>query len=113
VGRQLSDIDTNAASSEQLLDFIGTGQDVYLTIDVDVLSRRELLSTGYPADIGISFARLLEIVSMTIKHNTIIGIDIMELGTPDGLSPQQAISDAQKIAILLLRIIQDLSQKLC
>jgi len=55
-------------------------QNVYLTIDVDVINYNYMSHTGFPSATGISIEHFIKIIRYLCIHNNIIGIDIMEFG---------------------------------
>ncbi|MGC8710518.1 MAG: agmatinase [Candidatus Micrarchaeia archaeon] len=56
-----------------------TSNNVYLTIDLDVLDPSEMPSVGTPEPGGVSFSNLLKIIKIIGKRKSISGIDIVEL----------------------------------
>lgn len=89
---------------ELLLDSIGTGQDIYLSIDLDVLSDTEMRSTPYPSSTGLTFTRLVELIRLIGGANRIIGADIVEFSAPRDDRRAQTLSDAARAAALLLEL---------
>jgi arginase family enzyme len=84
---------------------IGKDQDIYLTIDVDVIARSEMQSTGYPSDIGLSLARIIEIIRLIAAENRIVGCDLVEFGAPADDRRQTTLSDASRASTLLLELM--------
>lgn len=84
---------------------VGKDQDIYLTVDVDVLVRSEMQSTGYPSDFGLSLARIIEIIRLIAAENRIVGCDLVEFGAPADDRRQTTLSDAARASILLLELM--------
>lgn len=87
-----------------VLDTIGVGQDIYLSIDLDVLADTEMRSTPYPSSTGLSLTRLIELVKLIAGANRIIGADIVEFSAPRDDRRAQTLSDAARAAALLLEL---------
>jgi arginase family enzyme len=79
-GRKITDLQAQTLSNKELSELLPSNEKVYISIDVDVLSWIAVSNTGYPAAFGISFPRLLDILSILIRKNRIIGLDLMEFG---------------------------------
>lgn len=80
VGSRISNIEIYKSPIEQICTKLPKGEDIYISIDVDVLNLIYINSTGYPAPTGISFKDFMILISYLCQHNTIIGVDIMEFG---------------------------------
>lgn len=92
-------------NDEFVMNAVGRGQDVYLTIDVDVLGRAEMLSTAYPSDTGLPLARVIELVGLIAAENRIVGGDLVEFGAPAHDRRKATLSDAGRASALLLELI--------
>lgn len=55
-------------------------QNIYLTIDIDVINCKYMFQTGFPSATGISIEDFVKIIRYLCQHNNIIGVDIMEFG---------------------------------
>jgi arginase family enzyme len=58
-------------------------EDVYLTIDVDVLNSFYVSQTGFPSPTGLNQQQFLTILKKICLQNNIIGVDLMEFGSSD------------------------------
>ena len=56
-----------------------TSEDIYLTIDFDVINPREMPSVGTPEPDGIDFYDLKEILKGVLEHKRVLGMDFVEL----------------------------------
>lgn len=110
VGVQVSDLEIADLSDEDLQRLIGGGDDVYLTIDVDVLERSAMASTGFPADVGVSFIRLLKILKVICRTNRIVGVDVMEFGVPEAQRGTGTYSDAYRALLIIAQLLNDLAR---
>ncbi len=61
------------------------GRRVYITLDVDGLDPAIIPATGTPEPDGLTWQQTLEILRLTAKFSTIIGIDCVELAPVTGL----------------------------
>ncbi|HUY70555.1 MAG TPA: agmatinase [Candidatus Baltobacteraceae bacterium] len=61
-----------------------TEDNIYLTIDLDVLDSSEMPSTGTPEPDGMRFHELKEILRAVLKKKKVIGMDIVELNPIPG-----------------------------
>lgn len=58
---------------------IPRGQRCYLSIDIDVVDPAFAPGTGTPVPLGMTPTVLLDLLGAIIEHNTIVGIDLVEL----------------------------------
>ena len=61
------------------------GREVYLTIDVDGLDPSVIPATGTPEPNGLSWQQVVDIVRVTTRHASVVGMDIVELAPRAGL----------------------------
>jgi len=100
--QRVSDIELTSKSRQEVLEILPKGERVYLSVDVDVLPRYTVGDTGYSAAIGIPLHRLLDVVAGIIRHNEILGIDMMEFGSA---GTQSRHGGSEIAAHLLLRLV--------
>ncbi|MGC8687710.1 MAG: agmatinase [Candidatus Micrarchaeia archaeon] len=62
-----------------------TGQNVYVTIDLDVLDPSEMPSVGTPEPDGMKYSMLVEILRGLLKSKKLVGMDVVELNPIPGL----------------------------
>lgn len=60
--------------------------DVYITLDLDVLDPSIMPSTGTPEPGGLSWYSLISYLSYVFQHKNVVGFDIVELAPIEGLS---------------------------
>lgn len=82
--QEFSELITNffilSSEDNEIYDRLPIDQDVYLTIDIDVINYQHMFQTGFPSATGISVESLIKILRYLCKHNNVIGVDIMEFG---------------------------------
>lgn len=66
-----------AGKAEKLLK--GLGDDVYVTIDIDVFDPSVMPSTGTPEPGGLGWYEVLEILSAVAAKKNVVGFDLVEL----------------------------------
>jgi agmatinase len=76
------DLTSNAASIDQIVDSLS--EDVYITIDVDVLDPSIMPATGTPEPDGMSWRQILDIVESVALRKHIVGFDLMEFCPAEG-----------------------------
>jgi agmatinase len=94
----MSYLASNKATVNQILDSLG--QDVYITIDVDVLDPSIMPAVGTPEPDGMSWRQVLDIVERVALHKHIVGFDLMEFCPMEGPS-----SCAYLLAKLVYKLI--------
>jgi arginase family enzyme len=105
VGRQIAFSAPEIDDPEAFLAVVGTGSDIYLTIDVDVLDSAEMSATGYPAVVGLSMRRLLRLIDLVARHNTLIGFDVVEFAAERGDRTATTLADAHRAAFIVLHLL--------
>jgi agmatinase len=78
----MSDLVSNAASVDWIVESLT--QDVYVTIDVDVLDPSIMPAVGTPEPDGMSWRQLLDIVQSVTIHKHVVGFDLMEFCPGEG-----------------------------
>jgi agmatinase len=73
------------------------GKRVYLSIDVDVFDPSIVSGTSSPEVDGLTYRQVAALIRETAAHNTIVGIDCMEL------SP--ALDSSQLSALVVARLL--------
>jgi agmatinase len=76
------DLALNTAAVDQILDSLS--QDVYLTIDVDVLDPSIMPAVGTPEPDGMSWRQILDMVQSVGLHKHLVGFDLMEFCPSEG-----------------------------
>jgi agmatinase len=59
-------------------------EDVYVTIDVDVLDPSIMPAVGTPEPDGMSWRQILDIMESVAHHKHVVGFDLMEFCPPEG-----------------------------
>jgi agmatinase len=78
----MSDLESNTASIDRLMDSLS--EDVYVTIDVDVLDPSIMPAVGTPEPDGMSWRQILDITESVALHKHIVGFDLMEFCPGEG-----------------------------
>jgi agmatinase len=78
----MSDLALNTASIDQIVDSLS--EDVYVTIDVDVLDPSIMPAVGTPEPDGMSWRQVLDIIESVALHKHVVGFDLMEFCPGEG-----------------------------
>jgi len=78
----MSDLASNTASIDQIVDSLS--EDVYITIDVDVLDPSIMPAVGTPEPDGMSWRQVLDIIESVTLHKHVVGFDLMEFCPGEG-----------------------------
>jgi agmatinase len=73
---------SNTASIDKIMDSLS--EDVYVTIDVDVLDPSVMPAVGTPEPDGMSWRQVLNIVESVMLHKHVVGFDLMEFCPAEG-----------------------------
>jgi len=106
IGKQITDIEILLGNMVGVLEKLPKNQDVYITLDVDVLSSFYMNLTGYPAAVGIGIRDLLQLINNVCKNNNLIGVDIMEFGQSNKHDIHQ--QNANLIITIILEILKNI-----
>jgi len=96
-GHTLVHADSVAADGSLGTHTLPRGKSVYLSIDVDVFDPSIVSGTSSPEVDGLTYRQVAALIRETAAHNTIIGIDCMEL------SP--ALDSSQLSALVVARLL--------
>jgi agmatinase len=88
--------------SEDYIEKLPKSKEIYLTIDVDILSSVFMPVTGFPAGLGIYPDKFLKIIDYITKNNKIVGIDIMEFGSSNKFDVHLPSADIICSTILMI-----------
>lgn len=105
IGQQITVDSPEIENAEAFRDAIGTGHDVYITVDVDVLDSAEMSATGYPAVVGLSMRRLLRLLDVVAQHNNVIGFDVVEFAAEREDRSAATLADAHRAAHIVLHLL--------
>ena len=78
----MCDLASNTASIDQIVDSLN--EDVYVTIDVDVLDPSIMPAVGTPEPGGMPWRQILDIVESVTLHRHVVGFDLMEFCPEEG-----------------------------
>ena len=78
----MPDLASNTASIDHIVDSLS--EDVYITIDVDVLDPAIMSAVGTPEPDGMSWRQLLDIIEPVALHKHVVGFDLMEFCPGEG-----------------------------
>ncbi|MFC1927340.1 agmatinase [Chloroflexota bacterium] len=80
----MSDLASSTASTDWIMDSLS--QDVYITIDVDILDPSIMPAVGTPEPDGMSWRQILNIVESVALRKHVVGFDLMEFCPAEGPS---------------------------
>jgi arginase family enzyme len=109
IGTQLCLSSRELQDPELFRSAVGSGRDVHLSIDIDVLHRNEMSSTGYPAETGLSSQDLLRLLDLVLAGNRLVGLDLVEFAAARGDRDEKTVSDASRAVLILLHVLSRLS----
>jgi len=78
----MSDLASNTASTGRIVDSLS--EDVYITIDVDVLDPSIMPAVGTPEPNGMAWRQVLDIVELVARQKHVVGFDLMEFCPEEG-----------------------------
>jgi agmatinase len=78
----MSNLTANAGSIDQIMNSLS--EDVYVTIDVDVLDPAIMPAVGTPEPDGMSWQQVLDIIESVVLHKHVVGFDLMEFCPGEG-----------------------------
>lgn len=78
----MSDLASSATYIDRILDSLS--EDVYVTIDVDVLDPSIMSAVGTPEPDGMSWRQLLDIMESVASRKRVVGFDLMEFCPAEG-----------------------------
>jgi agmatinase len=78
----MSDLSSGRSSGSRIVDSLS--QDVYITIDVDVLDPSIMPAVGTPEPDGMSWRQLLDITEAVALQKHVVGLDLMEFCPGEG-----------------------------
>jgi len=78
----MSDLASNTAATDQIVDSLS--EDVYVTIDVDVLDPSIMSAVGTPEPDGMSWRQILNIIESIALHKHVVSFDLMEFCPAEG-----------------------------
>jgi agmatinase len=78
----MSDLGSNTTSVDRIVDSLS--EDVYVTIDVDVLDPSIMPAVGTPEPDGMSWRQVFDIIQSVTLHKHVVGFDLMEYCPAEG-----------------------------
>jgi agmatinase len=78
----MSDLASGTVSIDHIVNSLS--EDVYVTIDVDVLDPSIMSAVGTPEPDGMSWRQILDIVESVALHKHVVGFDLMEFCPGEG-----------------------------
>lgn len=88
-----------------VLNAVGRNEDVYVSVDVDVLPRHQMRATAYPAEIGLPLERVVALIRLIAAHNRIVGADLVEFAADRANRDPEILADAARASILLYELL--------
>lgn len=86
---------------EAVLERLPRGEQIYLSLDVDVLDPAELPGTSSPEPGGLDFRQLKRLLTTVIEGNELIGVDLTELAPQLDPSGRSELLAARLLAEVL------------
>ncbi|WP_405590113.1 arginase family protein [Streptomyces sp. NBC_01190] len=105
VGMQVCVFSPEIDDAQGFLDVIGPADDVYITVDIDVLDSSVMSSTGYPAGVGLGMRELVRLIDLVLTRHRIIGFDLVEFSAPRDARDPRTLGDAGRAALLFLHLL--------
>ncbi|MET9730307.1 arginase family protein [Streptomyces sp. NPDC006458] len=105
VGRQLPLLAPELDDPDAFRALVGSGSDVYLTVDIDVLDRSVMSSTGYPAEVGLGTRDLLRLIDWVLRDNRLVGFDLVEFAAPKDARDATTLGDAGRAVLVFLHLL--------
>jgi arginase family enzyme len=105
VGKQVCLLSPEIAQADAFQTLVGSGNDVYLSVDIDVLDRTAMSSTGYPANIGLGVRELLRLIDLVLVGNRLIGFDLVEFAAPEEARDPKTLADAGRASLIFLHLL--------
>jgi agmatinase len=78
----MSDLASGRISTDQIVDSLS--EDVYITVDVDVLDPSIMPAVGTPEPDGMSWRQVLDIIGSVALRKHVVGLDLMEFCPGEG-----------------------------
>jgi arginase family enzyme len=104
-GKQISFASPEIDDEQAFRAVAGTGNDVYITIDVDVLDGAQMSATTYPAEVGLTMRQLLRLIDLVAEHNNVIGFDVAEFCAQRDDRSQATLADAHRAVLIVLHLL--------
>ncbi len=95
----------------EIQEIVGYSGSIYISIDVDVLHEKEMRTTGYPSNQGISLNNLLSLIDLLSKTNNIVGCDIVEFCADKLDRSSITLADAGRATRILLNLLFAISRQ--
>lgn len=99
------------SSDSSFVDALHETEDVYITVDVDVLSDSQMSSTGYPSPVGLDSTRLLELLNLIGQKHRIVGFDVVELAATREDRQPKTLADVQRALLIFMTLVRLSSAK--
>ncbi|GAA2740234.1 MULTISPECIES: arginase family protein [Kitasatospora] len=104
IGRQLSVLSPELDDPDAFREAVGSG-DVYITVDIDVLDRSVMASTGYPAEIGLGVRELLRLIDVVLSQGRLVGFDVAEFAADAEARDARTLADAGRASLVFLHLL--------
>ncbi|MBW1982421.1 MAG: agmatinase [Deltaproteobacteria bacterium] len=103
-----ADLRDNSRWQQQVVDCLG--QEVYITIDLDVFDPAEMPAVGTPEPGGLHWYEVLKLLRLVCENRTVIGADVMELCPQAAHSPANFTAAKLVYKILAYRFHGEISE---
>lgn len=105
VGTQIPITSSSIEDVRFLQSVIGRGREVYITVDVDVMDRGDMSSTGYPTEIGFRARELIQMIDHVLDGNKLIGFDVVEFSAERSSRDPKVLSDAGRATSIFMHLL--------
>lgn len=106
MGRQVSSVAGTIDDDDAMIEILGRDRAVYVTVDLDVLQPEAMSSTGYPATTGLTLGRLVQLLRLLARSNTIVGFDVVEFAADRDDRHPVVLADAGRAAVVLAELMR-------
>ena len=100
-GHQLITAELVHEAFDEVLERLPSGEQIYLSLDVDVLDPAELPGTSSPEPDGLRFRQLRKLLAAVIERNELLGVDLTELAPQLDPSGRSELLAARLVAEML------------
>ena len=80
-------------------------RDIYVTVDLDVLSDAEMSSTPYPSPLGLTTRELMRLIDVVLRGNRLVGFDVVEFAASRDDRNPKTLADAGRATSIFLHLL--------
>ena len=112
IARQITSMEFITLDSNYIESRLPQNEDIYISIDVDVLDSSLMRVTGYPSEMGIGINHMMKSLFYLFQNNQVIGVDIVEFSPDTADRSEGTILEAGRILCIIAFIVQMLQGQL-